>query len=152
MLAIGDINNSSDDRDKERVVLANTAITSRDNNDNNSDVDALVEGGEFYAEMDRLIASFVQLEKEHQISKKQLISRISSCLVSYQITDVKGNSPWYNKLFLLYAKYELGTGCSFKIPYNIEKYKSDYGFEMQIESATTELNPYIKLKFAKPGK
>ena len=156
MLEIEDTNISPVDGDNAKVVPVDNEIIIQQSKSNeleiNSNVDALVEDGAFYVEMDHLIAAFVRLEKEHAISKKILISQISSSLFAHQITDVKGNSPSYNSLFLLYAKYELGNDCSFKDPYNIEKYKTDYEFEKQMDSATTQLNPYIKLKHSKPGK
>ena len=70
MLAIGDINISTVDGDNENVVPDNNEIVNHELKGNNSDIDALAEGGEFYAEMDRLIATFVQLEKDHLISRK----------------------------------------------------------------------------------
>ena len=156
MLEIGDTNISTVDGDNAEKVPADNAIIIHQSKSNeleiNSSNDALVEGGEFYVEIDQLFASFVQLEKEHLISRKRLISQISRSLFAHHITDVKGNSPSYKSLFLLYAKYGLGNECLFKNPYNIKKYKSDYEFEKQMDSATTELNPYIKLKHAKPGK
>ena len=125
MLEIGDTNISTVDGDNAKVVPADNAIiihqSKRNKLEINSCNDALVEGGEFYVEIDQLIASFVQLEKEHVISKKLLISKISNCLFAHHITDVKGNSPSYNSLFLLCAKYEMGNDCSFKNPYNIAK-------------------------------
>ena len=156
MLQKGDTNISIVDGENAKVVHADNAVIIHQSESNeleiNSSTNALVEGGEFYVEIDQLIASFVQLEKEHVISKKLLISKISSCLYAHHITDVKGNSPSYNSLFLLYAKYEMGNDCSFKNPYNIAKYNSDYEFEKQLDSATTELNPFMKLKHSKPGK
>ena len=156
MLEIGDTNISTVDGDNAEKVPADNAIIIHQSKSNeleiNSSNDALVEGGEFYVEIDQLIASFVQLEKEHLISRKKLISQISDCLFAHHLTDVKANSRCYDALFLLYAKYEMGNDCSFKTPYNIAKYNSDYEFEKQFDSATTELNPFMKLKHSKPGK
>ena len=153
MLALGDINSSMDVDNNDKGGPASNAIIIHQSKCNQLDINAsFVEGGDLYAEIDGLIGSFVQLEKDHRLKKKDLIDQISNKLFALQITDVKANSQLYNSIFLIYAKYELGMGCSFKIPYNIEKYKTDYGFEQQLDSATTELNPYIKLKYAKPGK
>ena len=121
MQALENMNSSTVDENNANNDPENMAVVIHESKSNNFGMIDMVEGGEFYAEIEGFIASFIQMEKDHQRNKKQLIYQITNCLLAHQINCVKGNSSLYNALFLLYAKYEMGHGCSFK---NSSKYSA----------------------------